>query len=347
MLALSRLHWQQLHWQQLHWQQLYTPWLAGWPDLAWMAPAQQPFAPAASSRTQALTLALQNSSTTYSCCALLLTADPDDAIVIDIDKAHHHAACMVLDEEQRSLPSYAPGFLGFREVPVYQQLLARCAEVAGGCFMPQVVLVDGCGRLHPERCGSASHLGVLTGLPTVGCAKSLLAVEGLSRRAIEAALAPRAAGPVAAQSGIATRASRNLTLQPEVHNTHGQSPLARSFDTDAHQGRAMEEAAEACNSPTSSHAPVSGQLPTCGCSFPVCNVAGRSTGVMLHAANGELLGAAITSPSSKKPLYVSVGHRLSLETSLALVARCSLARIPEPLRQADLRSRDFIRTHML
>ncbi|KAL6758911.1 hypothetical protein V8C86DRAFT_2584387 [Haematococcus lacustris] len=208
--------------------------------------------------------------------------------------------------------------------------------------MPQVVLVDGCGRLHPERCGSASHLGVLTGLPTVGCAKSLLAVEGLSRRAIEAALAPRAAGPVAAQSGIATRASCDLTFQPEAHNTHGQSPLAGSFDTDAHQGRAMEEAAEACNSP-----PVSGQLPACGCSFPVCNVAGRSTGVMLHAANGELLGAAITNPSSKKPLYVSVGHRLSLETSLALVTRCSLARIPEPLRQADLRSRDFIRTHML
>lgn len=30
----------------------------------------------------------------------------------------------------------------------------------------RVLLVDGTGVLHPRRCGSASHLGVLSGLPT-------------------------------------------------------------------------------------------------------------------------------------------------------------------------------------
>ena len=38
----------------------------------------------------------------------------------------------------------------------------------------QVLLVDGSGVLHPRRCGSASHLGVLADLPTVGVTKSPL-----------------------------------------------------------------------------------------------------------------------------------------------------------------------------
>lgn len=50
-----------------------------------------------------------------------------------------------------------------REVPAYQELLRRAA--AAGCA-PQLLLVDGFGALHPRRCGSACHLGVLSGLPT-------------------------------------------------------------------------------------------------------------------------------------------------------------------------------------
>jgi deoxyinosine 3'endonuclease (endonuclease V) len=39
--------------------------------------------------------------------------------------------------------------------------------------------VDGFGVLHPRGLGSASQLGVLAGLPTIGVAKNLLHVEGL------------------------------------------------------------------------------------------------------------------------------------------------------------------------
>ncbi|MCE5297056.1 MAG: endonuclease V [Euryarchaeota archaeon] len=61
---------------------------------------------------------------------------------------------------------YVPGYLSFREMPSLIKLLDK----ENGT----VVLVDGQGRLHPRRFGIASHLGVRTGLPTVGVAKSIL-----------------------------------------------------------------------------------------------------------------------------------------------------------------------------
>ena len=63
---------------------------------------------------------------------------------------------------------YIPGFLSFREAPVILDALAMLRSA------PNLLICDGQGIAHPRRLGIASHLGVLTGLPTIGCAKSLL-----------------------------------------------------------------------------------------------------------------------------------------------------------------------------
>jgi len=42
---------------------------------------------------------------------------------------------------------------------------------------PQLLFVDGQGIAHPRGLGIASHIGVLTGLPSVGCAKGVLVGE--------------------------------------------------------------------------------------------------------------------------------------------------------------------------
>ena len=47
--------------------------------------------------------------------------------------------------------------------------------------------------------------------------------------------------------------------------------------------------------------------------------------------------------TSVKPVFISVGHRVSLETAVALTRLVSKSRIPEPIRAADLRSRDQLR----
>jgi deoxyribonuclease V len=63
---------------------------------------------------------------------------------------------------------YVPGYLSFREVPAILGALASLDSP------PDLILCDGQGLAHPRRFGLACHLGVLTGLPTIGVAKSRL-----------------------------------------------------------------------------------------------------------------------------------------------------------------------------
>jgi len=50
---------------------------------------------------------------------------------------------------------------------------------------------------------------------------------------------------------------------------------------------------------------------------------------------GEVVGAAVRTRPGVKPVYVSIGHHLSLETAIKLVLRCTgKYRLPEPIRQA-------------
>ncbi|KFO06787.1 Endonuclease V, partial [Balearica regulorum gibbericeps] len=54
----------------------------------------------------------------------------------------------------------------------------------------------------------------------------------------------------------------------------------------------------------------------------------------LRGASGGVLGMVLRSyNNSSKPLYISVGHRVCLETAVHLVKSCCRYRIPEPIRQ--------------
>lgn len=66
---------------------------------------------------------------------------------------------------------YVPGLLSFREGPALIAVLRKIRQ------RPDAIMCDGQGMAHPRRLGIACHMGILTGLPSVGCAKSRLTGE--------------------------------------------------------------------------------------------------------------------------------------------------------------------------
>jgi deoxyinosine 3'endonuclease (endonuclease V) len=66
--------------------------------------------------------------------------------------------------------------------------------------------------------------------------------------------------------------------------------------------------------------------------------------VNLVGDSGTIWGAAFKSTKeSANPIFISTGHRINLTTAIELSLQSCLYRIPEAVRQADLRSREFIR----
>ncbi|MEU6084135.1 endonuclease V [Streptomyces sp. NPDC047108] len=98
-------------------------------------------------------------------------------VAYDEDSGRVAAAAVVLDMESLEVTErstavttatfpYVPGLLAFRELPSVLRALEQLVAP------PDLVVCDGYGIAHPRRLGLASHLGVLTGLPAFGVAKT-------------------------------------------------------------------------------------------------------------------------------------------------------------------------------
>ena len=118
----------------------------------------------------------------------------------------------------------------------------------------------------------------------------------------------------------ALSAIRKLQVQPDVLlvDAHGIMHPYR-FGFAAHLGLVMDR-------PTIGVAKSS----LCGESEPL---RGRRWAPIVD--EGELVGAEVVTKLGKKPVYVSIGHKISLETAIDIVLNCTPAhRIPEPTRKA-------------
>ncbi|MFE5487268.1 endonuclease V [Streptomyces sp. NPDC056527] len=134
---------------------------------------------------------------------------------------------------------YVPGLLAFREIPTVLAALAALETDPG------LLVCDGYGLAHPRRFGLASHLGVLTGRPSIGVAKNPF----------------------------------TFTYDPPGAERGDRSPLV---------------------------------------------------------AGDEEVGRALRTQAGVKPVFVSVGHRVSLDNACAHTLRLAPRyRIPETTRHAD------------
>jgi deoxyribonuclease V len=74
-------------------------------------------------------------------------------------------------------------------------------------------------------------------------------------------------------------------------------------------------------------------------------MAGSTTPLMLQ---GERIGVVLRTRDDVKPIYVTTGHRVSLDSAVGLVKQCVDGfRIPKPTREADHYVRDLRRAYQM
>ncbi|MFF6994669.1 endonuclease V [Streptomyces sp. NPDC008313] len=144
---------------------------------------------------------------------------------------------------------YVPGLLAFRELPT-----VLAALDALPC-PPGTVVCDGYGLAHPRRFGLACHLGVLTGLATIGVAKNPFVFSHEEPGASRGSASPLLAGEEEVGRALRTRdgvkpvfvsAGHRVSLDTACAHTLALTPRYRLPETtrraDALCRRALAEA---------------------------------------------------------------------------------------------------------
>ncbi|CAM5713336.1 endonuclease V [Streptomyces griseomycini] len=157
---------------------------------------------------------------------------------------------------------YVPGLLAFRELPTVLAVLEALP------CPPGLVVCDGYGLAHPRRFGLASHLGVLTGLPTIGVAKNPFTFTHDDPDTPRGSTAPLLAGREEVGRALRTRdavkpvfvsVGHRVSLANACAHTLALTPVYRLPETtrraDALCRRALREAAEDQGPSSEGHRP--------------------------------------------------------------------------------------------
>jgi deoxyinosine 3'endonuclease (endonuclease V) len=122
--------------------------------------------------------------------------------------------------------AYVPGLFAFRELPSLVTALERLRVV------PDLLVCDGQGIAHPRRFGLACHVEVVTDLPTIGVAKTLL--TGTYDRRAATAVRGRSCGTARRLSGgccVRGRRSNRCSCRWAIASTwtrHAATRLGRA-----------------------------------------------------------------------------------------------------------------------
>ena len=76
---------------------------------------------------------------------------------------------------------YVSGYIGFREVPIFEELYEKFM-IRKPEYSPDLLVINSYGKLHPKKAGSATQLAINLKLPVIGVGQTILNVDGLSER---------------------------------------------------------------------------------------------------------------------------------------------------------------------
>lgn len=258
---------------------------------------------------------------------------------------------------QLSIP-YVSSFLSYREIEPLQQLVSKQMEHSPE-LTPSVILVDGNGILHERSAGIASFLGVRVGIPTIGVGKSLYCVDSLTKDGVKM-------GIINQLNELLASTSNNEECKMKGPNSKDHECLIvsnqgamesfniNSIDNAPTKTSAALEEDNHSNS-SSSCRPLEDSMQELstkcqGFAVPLIGSTDRVWGAALIGHGGKVSSRRDRGKQNnfavgtKVPIYVSVGHHISLHEALRICTSISWARIPEPVRQADLIGRQIIRS---
>ena len=148
-------------------------------------------------------------------------------------------------------------------------------------------------------------------MPTIGAAKNLLHVGGLVQREVRAELHAAQHAQQAQQAQHAQQGDAAAALGEDSSGQERQSEPAGEEDAGGPAQPLAAEAAVAAAAAAAAAAGGAAPVPAPG-----------AAPLVLRASGGEVLGAAVLPAGCSRPIYVSVGHRLSLGTAVEITLRC-------------------------
>lgn len=223
---------------------------------------------------------------------------------------------------------YVSSYLSFREIEPLTRLITK-QQLQAPQVLPRAILVDGNGILHARYAGIACFVGVRTKIPTIGVGKSLYYQGGLTRELVDAGLnasLKAMTDAVDEWSTLSTNSKVLLIDKQTIVARDEEKELAMDADTSFTREAAIQQLAEHdCQ----------------GLAVKLQDDEGRILAAALLGHGGKITQGVGT----KNPIYISVGHDTSLDEAIKICTGLSLARIPEPVRQADLLGRELLRNN--
>jgi deoxyinosine 3'endonuclease (endonuclease V) len=246
---------------------------------------------------------------------------------------------------------YFSSYLAFREIEPLTQLVMK-QRTCNPEVTPAVILVDGNGIFHERGAGIASFLGVRTNMKTIGIGKTLYCMDGLDHAMVETGL----------EVGLDRflKKCRDSTIDniPNDINLDFEHEKGRvimiesaiqpkNYDLENEDQQADDNIDDISTGPSFRDNIESASQYCDGFSIPLKGRSGSTLAAVLVGHGGKI-GRRAASGKAKKggtkiPIFISIGHKISLQEAVQICASVSYARIPESVRQADLIGRQIMR----